>query len=139
MRQRQSTYDFLLLHRITAHICGQTFFNGTIWSILIFYLPLYFELVKGIGIVEAGALLLPLLVTMTPFILFSVWIMDRLNGCYKELNILGFALLSIALGLLSTVKTTTSIAHVVGYMVMVAVGNAFTLQTSIIGYISSCL
>lgn len=102
-------------------------------SLLVFYLPLYFELAKGQSVIMAGVLLLPLMVVVTPFVVLSVLIMKWANGHYKELILVGFAVLSVALGLMSTVQESTSIAHVIGYLVIAAASNAFTLQTTIIG------
>lgn len=102
-------------------------------SLLIFYLPLYYELVKNRSIIMAGVLLLPLVVVVSPFVILSVLLMKRLNGGFKECIIAGYAVLAIALGLMSTVKRSTPLSHIIGFLVLAAAANAFTLQTSIIG------
>lgn len=101
-------------------------------SLTIFSVPLYFEVVRQNSSIKASLYLLAFMAPICPATVVSVAIMDRLNGAYKEITVIGYALMAVAYGLLSTVSRNAEVGAVVGYLVMAGIATGLTFQTTFI-------
>lgn len=92
---------------------------------------MYFQVVRGDTAIRSGVLLLPL-VTVQTVVSFSSGMLQSKTGDYWWNLTVGFAIWTPALGLLSTIDETTSIAKLVGYQVLDGIGAGQTFQTSLV-------
>ncbi|WWD17805.1 hypothetical protein CI109_102247 [Kwoniella shandongensis] len=108
-----------------------TFMNGMAFYATLYYLPQYFQVVRGDSAIRSGVLMLPLLTVQT-FFSFGAGILQSKTGDYWWNLVIGFALWTVGLGLISSVDANASIAKLAGYQVIVGVGAGQTFQTSLI-------
>lgn len=111
-----------------AAIFLNTFSAGACILCQLFYLPQFFQIVRGDSAIRSGVLVLPLLLVTTCFVFICGQILAR-TGEYKFNVVLGYAMWCSALGLLSTFNETTSTAKIVGCLVFTGAGQGQTLQT----------
>ncbi|KAH8669069.1 putative tetracycline efflux protein [Xylariales sp. PMI_506] len=110
---------------------GGAFFTGFMFYCNLYYLPQFYQVVHGASPIESGVLLLPLTLSQT-IVSFTAGALVSKTGNY-QLNLwVGFAIWTIACGLLSTVSPTISNAKLVGYQILSGVGAGQTFQTSLI-------
>lgn len=103
----------------------------------VYYLPQYFQVVRGESPIGSGVLILPQLILTTVFVAISGQLVAR-TGEYKVRSVLvlaftfcadalgstqpsicvGYAMWAIGLGLLSTLDENTSVARIVGYEIL---------------------
>ncbi|EJU04352.1 MFS general substrate transporter [Dacryopinax primogenitus] len=115
-------------------VCGvqiATFLSGCAFYVQLYYLPQYFQVVKGVTSLQSGTQLLPLIVVQTVFS-FSSGLIVSLSGKYRANIYLGFAIWSVGLGLLSTLSLHSTEAQQVGYLILTGVGAGQTFQTTLI-------
>ncbi|KAK4689712.1 MFS transporter, DHA2 family, glioxin efflux transporter, partial [Tremellales sp. Uapishka_1] len=118
-------------NRIVASSMASTFFSGSCFYAVLYYLPTYFQIVKGASAIHSGVLILPLVVIQTVTAFTSGMLVSK-TGDYRWNIIIGFGVWTIGLGLLSTASATTSTAKLVGYQILVGLGAGQTFQTSLI-------
>ncbi|KAL1887408.1 hypothetical protein Sste5346_010249 [Sporothrix stenoceras] len=107
------------------------FFTGFMFYCNLFYLPQFYQVVRGASPIRSGILLLPLVLVQT-VTSFTAGALVSKTGNY-QLNLwVGFAIWTIALGLLSTVSPGISDAKLVGYQILNGIGAGQTFQTSLI-------
>jgi MFS family permease len=94
---------------------------GAGFFVLIFYLPLYFQSVKGSTATRSGIEVLPLLLATVLSSIISGGLITAV-GYYTPFILWGTAMFSIGSGLLSTYTTHTSFGHWFGYQVLTGSG-----------------
>lgn len=110
------------------------------WSVLIrlflacfyatlYYLPTYFQIVRGTSAIRSGVLLLPL-VTVQTIVSFGAGMLQSKTGDYWYNFTIGFAIWTIGLGLLSSIDENTSLAKLIGYEILDGIGAGQTFQVS---------
>ncbi|CAK5262635.1 unnamed protein product, partial [Mycena citricolor] len=95
--------------------------HGVVSIALIYYLPVYFQACFGASPIRSAVDILPAALLIAPFGLvggISVSIVKR----YREANWIGWAFTVVGMGVLSTLKATSSVGSWVGFQVVVAVG-----------------
>ncbi|KAF7334954.1 MFS drug transporter [Mycena venus] len=105
------------------------FINGFVFFSTLYYLPQFFQVALGYDPLHAGLFLIPFLVTQV----FSSWGCGMLvshTGHYRMIINSGFAVWSIACGLISTIRPRSHKALLVVYMILAGVGAGQTMQTS---------
>jgi Fungal trichothecene efflux pump (TRI12) len=104
-----------------------SFCAGASFLIVVYYIPLYFQGVKGVSATRSGIMTLPLLISV---VLFSVagGIMVTVVGYYTPSMIAGMAIFCIGCGLLSTLSPDTSLGKWFGYQVLAGAGIGSCLQ-----------
>ncbi|KAJ6606728.1 MFS general substrate transporter [Mycena sp. CBHHK59/15] len=104
------------------------FINGFVFFSTLYYLPQFFQVALGYDPLHAGLFLIPFLVTQV----FSSWGCGMLvshTGHYRMIINSGFAVWSIACGLISTIRPRSPKPLLVVYMILAGVG-AGQVQTS---------
>lgn len=91
------------------------------------YIPLYQQTVEGASASNSGILLLPMMLGSATVSQISARFISR-TGRYRPLPIVGFALMAIAMLLLSTISADTSRIVVTLYMVLLGVGMGSMVQ-----------
>lgn len=104
---------------------------GAAFFVLIYFVPIWFQAVKGVNAVESGIRTLPMLVgnivaTTIAGILVTV------VGHYTPFMIIGTILTSVGAGVLTLLTTTTTPAEWIGYQALVGLGIGFGWQQAIV-------
>lgn len=89
---------------------------GSALFILTFYLPIWYQAIKGQSAVESGIRLLPYFLGTTAFVIASGILVSKI-GYYTPVLIVGLAVQIIGTGLLTTMHVDTSSAASYGYQV----------------------
>ncbi|WVQ97393.1 hypothetical protein IAU59_004505 [Kwoniella sp. CBS 9459] len=108
-----------------------TLFSGMAFYAALYYLPQYFQVVRGDSAIRSGVLTLPLMLVQTATSL-TAGIIQSKTGDYWWNLVLGFSIWTIGLGLLSSVGSTTGVAKLVVYQVICGIGAGQTFQTSLV-------
>ena len=94
-------------------------------------LPLYLQVVKGNSATEAGLKLIPLMLGIVSMSIFSGKRITT-TGKYKIFPIVGAAIMTIGLILMSTLNETTSFGVLSIYAILVGAGLGLSMQTIVI-------
>jgi MFS family permease len=119
-------------HRNVALICGSAFFlNGPFQSV-IYWLPIWFQTVLGVGPIESGTLYLPTVISdvLAAFI-GSALVMQV--GYWNPFLLFAEASASLGGGLLSTIHREISYGHLIGYQIFGGLG--YSLATAMVSSI----
>ena len=104
-----------------------SFFTGAAFTTLAFYLPLYFQAIKGSSATKSGVETLPLIITTT-VASFAAGILVTVTGYYTPVMIFGMAEFTIGGGLLTTLGVDTSFARTFGYQILAGIGTGMNFQ-----------
>ncbi|KAK7954856.1 hypothetical protein PG988_015550 [Apiospora saccharicola] len=96
-----------------------------------FYLPIYFQGVKGVGPTLSGVYMLPSILSQLLLVVVVGAVISKV-GYYLPFAVLGGILNSIGNGLLSTLTPTTETAKWVGYQIVTGAGRGAAMQICII-------
>ncbi|RKL44843.1 hypothetical protein BFJ72_g3494 [Fusarium proliferatum] len=99
----------------------QVFLSSGIILAMTYFVPLYFQFIKGDGALEAGARLLPLIMFMVVVSMLNGFLMPK-YGLIPVWYIGGSAFALIGSALMYTIDETTSNGKVYGYNVLVGAG-----------------
>ncbi|RDW65075.1 putative HC-toxin efflux carrier TOXA [Coleophoma cylindrospora] len=106
------------------------FFMGQLVCIS-YYLPIYFQGVKGASPTMSGVYILPVVISHVITGLFSGMLIGKV-GYYLPFVIVGAAFVAIGNGLLSTLLPATSTGKWIGYQIIAGVGRGLALQVPVI-------
>jgi EmrB/QacA subfamily drug resistance transporter len=106
-------------------LMGIAFFGAVI------YLPIYLQIVDGVSPTESGLRLLPLIVGLIAASIVSGQLVTR-YGRYKAFPILGTALASTAIYLLSRLDQATPVWMASAYMALLGIGLGLVMQVLIV-------
>ncbi|KAK8017636.1 MFS multidrug transporter, partial [Apiospora rasikravindrae] len=96
-----------------------------------FYLPIYFQGVKGVGPTLSGVYMLPSILNQLLLVVVSGALISKI-GYYLPFAVFGGALNSIGNGLLSTFTPGTETVKWVGYQIITGAGRGAAMQICII-------
>ncbi|KAF8185154.1 MFS general substrate transporter [Pholiota molesta] len=105
------------------------FINGFVYFSTLYYLPQYFQVVLGYGPIGASIFLIPVLVSQILLSWLSGVMVSR-TGRYTMIIHTGFALWSVACGLISTINPKSHKVELVIYMLLAGSGSGQTFQTT---------
>lgn len=103
------------------------FFNGAGMMAMMYYLPIWFQAVKGVSAIESGIMLLPMILSTVIASLASGVITSKV-GYYAPFFIISSTIMPIGAGLLSTLTPSTGSAKWIGYQIIFGVGLGFGAQ-----------
>ncbi|KAJ9148310.1 Major facilitator superfamily transporter [Pleurostoma richardsiae] len=104
-----------------------TFCIGSQMMIIVYFLPIWFQAIKGVSAVDSGIRLLPLVLPMVVSSMLTGIIITKV-GYYTPFMIGGVCLMSIGAGLLTTLEVDTPKAKWVGYQFLYGWGQGATFQ-----------
>ncbi|KAK2738275.1 MFS sugar transporter [Myotisia sp. PD_48] len=104
---------------------------GSSFFIFVFYIPIWFQAIKGASATKSGIMNLPLLLSM---VIFSVLVGGTITaiGYLTPFLYISAVLSAIGAGLLTTFTTTTSHEKWIGYQVIYGAGVGIGFQLSLI-------
>jgi hypothetical protein len=136
----------LLKLRNVAGVYLQQFFFGSGYFMVLFVVPLYIQLVHGrsaftsvslhlsvsqqLNVAQQGLIFLAWICPICPGVAVSVLVL-RNTGRYTEFITFSNALLTVSLGLLSTLRADTGLGVVVGYLALGGFAIGYGMETSI--------
>src|SRR5207248_2652183 len=97
----------------------------------IVFMPLFLQIVTGATATVSGMLVLPMLIASTLSTLVAGRIMTR-TGRYKIFPVLGFALMSVGLGLLSMLGASSGRGTALAFMAVFGLGFGMTTQILVV-------
>lgn len=89
---------------------------GSALVILTFYLPIWYQSIKGQSAISAGIRLLPYFLGITVFVIGSGILVSKMGYC-TPVVVVGIALMIVGTGLLTTLQVDTSSGKSYGYQV----------------------
>ncbi|KAK2767550.1 hypothetical protein FQN54_003708 [Arachnomyces sp. PD_36] len=124
---------------MTSFLKNRTLLVGSVFSFFIaggfyvalFYLPIYFQAVKGADAVQSGIRLIPLILGMT-LIQIVVGVMITVTGIFNPYLTIGGALTAVGSGLLMMLDVDTGSPKWIGYQIVAGAGVGFCLSVPII-------
>jgi hypothetical protein len=107
-----------------------TIIHGMVVGSLLYYLPLYFEAVKGFSPVSAGIGLFPLTFTIAPMALITGLTMSR-TGRYRLPIWVGWLMSTLGMGLFALLdyKTSTAAWVCISLVLGIGLGSLFSSQS----------
>ncbi|KAJ6519353.1 putative efflux pump antibiotic resistance protein [Mycena sanguinolenta] len=105
---------------------------GASFFVFVFYVPIWFQAIKGVSAVKSGIDNLPMLFAVVIAIMGSGGLISAI-GYYTPFILLSTVFMSVGGGLLTTFKTNTGHAHWIGYQVIYGLGVGFGMQTPLMG------
>lgn len=111
---------------VVIAIC--TFVNSVILYWVVYFLPVYFQVVLGSTPARAGVQVIPMTVIGIPGAAISVVVLAKW-GKYRILHKIGFGIMTIGLGLFTLQNQHTTTAQWVIYQVIPALGSGMVLNT----------
>jgi MFS family permease len=117
----------LVKNRSIAAAMWFTFFHGASLIVILYYLPIWFQAIKGVSAVKSGIMLLPIVLS-TVFASLSSGILVSKLGYYTPFFTLSTVLMTIGAGLLTTLTPTTGHAKWIGYQVLFGLGLGSGMQ-----------
>ncbi|EER24749.1 MFS sugar transporter [Coccidioides posadasii str. Silveira] len=115
-------------------IASAAFFALTLGSsffIIVFYLPIWFQAIKGASATKSGIMAIPLVLALVIFSLLS-GIGTTVTGYYTPFTYVASILSTIGAGMLTTFTTTTGHEKWIGYQVIFGTGLGFGFQLPLI-------
>lgn len=121
----------LVKQRVIAVAMGFIFFLAGGFFLLLYYIPIYFQVVSGVTASESGIRNLPLIFGTTIATIISGGLIT-MYGHYVPFMIVGASMSTIGSGLLYTLSTTSKSSHWIGYQAIAGLGIGVTLQIPVI-------
>ncbi|KAJ6615515.1 MFS transporter [Mycena sp. CBHHK59/15] len=103
---------------------------GSSFFVLVYFLPIWFQAIKGVSAVKSGIDNLPMILSLVISSLVAGGIITVV-GYYTPFMILSTVLMSVGAGLLSTFTVNTGHAHWIGYQIIFGFGVGFGMQQAI--------
>ncbi|KAJ7661537.1 major facilitator superfamily transporter [Mycena polygramma] len=100
---------------------------GSSFFILVYFLPIWFQAIKGVSAVKSGIDNLPMILSLVVSSLLSGAIITFL-GYYTPFMILSSVLMAVGAGLISTFGVHTGHAHWIGFQIIYGLGVGFGMQ-----------
>ncbi|KAH8807460.1 major facilitator superfamily domain-containing protein [Xylogone sp. PMI_703] len=118
-----------LKQRILIILFMQTAAATTIFFVPIYFIPLFYQFVRGLSTIDSGVRLLPLVCLLVFAVIINGALMSK-YGYYMPWYLAGGCLALIGSALMYTVKLDTSDAHIYGYTVLLGLGGGMYAQAS---------
>ncbi|CAG9954499.1 unnamed protein product [Clonostachys rosea f. rosea IK726] len=121
----------MITRRNMAAAAWNGFLNGGAFPLLVYYIPLWHQVIKEVDAVQSGIRLLPLILGVVVCALLAGALVSKF-GYYNIFMILGSIILPIGEGLLTTWNVDTPFSQWVGYQAMIGIGIGFGQQQPMI-------
>ncbi|KAJ7021451.1 DHA14-like major facilitator [Mycena alexandri] len=104
---------------------------GSSFFILVYFLPIWFQAIKGVSAVKSGIDNLPMILSLVISSLLAGGIISAM-GYYTPFMVLSSILMGVGAGLISTFNTNTGSARWIGFQIIYGLGVGFGMQQPII-------
>lgn len=117
----------IIKQRTVAASCGAAFFIYGALLLQAFYLPIWFQAIKGTSALTSGVNMIPYMLTNALFSLLAGIFVSQ-NGLFAPPAIIGCAIGTIGSGLLATLKPDSSLGHWFDFEVLISAGLGMAIQ-----------
>lgn len=117
----------IIKQRSIAACVWYGFFNGAGMMVLLYYLPIWFQAIKGASAIKSGIMLLPLILSTVLGSLSSGIVVSRV-GYYTPFLIISSVIMPIGAGLLATFTPSTGHSKWIGYQILFGIGLGVGMQ-----------
>ena len=117
----------IVTQRTVAASCGAAFFIYGTTLLHAYYLPIWFQAIKGASAVHSGVNMIPYMCANALLGLIAGIFVSK-NGMFAPPAIVGCAIGTIGCGLLATMHANTSTATWVGYEILASAGIGMAIQ-----------
>ncbi|KAF7331034.1 Major facilitator superfamily transporter [Mycena venus] len=121
----------ILKNRSIAAGVWFSLFLGSSFFILVYFLPIWFQAIKGVSAVKSGIDNLPMILSLVISSLIA-GVFITVVGYYTPFMILSSVLMGVGSGLISTFGVGTGHAHWIGYQIIYGLGVGFGMQQPVI-------
>ncbi|KAH9813593.1 major facilitator superfamily domain-containing protein [Melampsora americana] len=121
----------LLRNRTQVGACLQAFFIKLSMLSVVYFLPIYFQVIQHASATKSGIDLLPLMLTIVVSAAAIGFLISH-TGYYWPALIVGSVILTVGTGLLYTLDEFSSNAKISGFQVMVGAGLGLVLQNVVV-------
>lgn len=121
----------LFKNRSVAAVLATNWFFGMTFFSMVYYLPIYFQVIRGDSAMWSGIRLIPMEMMIAVFSTFSGIFISK-KGIFKPLLPIGMGLLTICVGLLSLFGKDTPHSKVYGFTVIGGMGMGCMFSSAII-------
>lgn len=104
---------------------------GAAFFVMVYYLPIWFQSIKGATAVKSGIMNLPLILGLVVISMIAGGLITKV-GYYTPFVIGSSILMAIGAGLISTFTTTTGHSHWIGYQLLFGFGVGMGMQQTLI-------
>jgi hypothetical protein len=115
---------------VAASSVYSALFGGTLF-VLIFYVPLYFQTIKGISATKSGIDILPLILSNVVASIVAGGLITVV-GYYTPFLIAGSIFLAVGAGLVSTLDIDSPFAKWFGYQLLAGIGAGMSIQVTLL-------
>lgn len=130
--KEHATIPFNIIgQRSVAAACWFAFCLGGTFFVMVYWLPIWFQAIKGASAFKSGIMCIPMILTLVIANIIS-GIGTMVIGYYAPFYYAAVILASIGGGLLSTFETTTAHDKWIGYQVIYGFGIGFGMQQPLI-------
>ena len=117
----------IILQRTVSASCLAAFFTYAALLVHTYYLPIWFEAVRGTSAIHAGVNMIPYMLANALFSLLAGIVVSK-HGQYAPPAIIGYVIATIGCGLITTFNVNTNSAHWIGYEVLTSAGFGLAIQ-----------
>ncbi|CAB4480306.1 MFS general substrate transporter [Rhizophagus irregularis] len=123
----------LFKNRMVIACFAVNFFQGMSFFAMVYFIPLFFQIVKGATATKAGLDLLPLILAVVFTVIFTGQLISRTPIItYKMYCTLGGIFIIIGSGLMSTFSETSKKGELIGYLLIAGIGIGCIMQITIL-------
>ncbi|KAI0096706.1 major facilitator superfamily domain-containing protein [Nemania sp. FL0031] len=125
-----STPPRLFKHRTSSTGFLMIFLAGIVIQAISYFLPIYFQAIKGASPLLSGVYYLPFSIALVPLAGLAGGFLSK-TGRYRPVHFAGFALSAIGVGLLSTLDENSSTGKWIGFQILAAGGSGFIFTVTL--------
>lgn len=104
---------------------------GAAFFVFVYYLPIWFQAIKGVSAVESGIRNIPMILGLVIFSMVAGIVITKV-GYYTPFVLTSSVLMSIGAGLLSTLNVDSGHSKWIGYQIIFGAGVGFGMQQTLI-------
>jgi hypothetical protein len=119
---------------LNRNVWGSAWFGamlGAGFFVMVYYLPIWFQAVKGVSATKSGIMNLPCILGLV-IISMGAGVLVTVTGYYTPWMLLSSVLMAIGAGLLATLKTDSGHAEWIGYQFLFGAGVGFGMQQTLV-------
>jgi len=131
MKEHATIPFHIISRRNVAAACWFSFCLGGAFFVLVYWLPIWFQAIKGASAFKSGIMCIPMVLSLVVANIIS-GIGTTVAGYYAPFYFAGLIFSSIGAGLLSTMDTATGHEKWIGYQVIYGFGIGFGMQQPLI-------
>ncbi|KAL1863008.1 hypothetical protein Daus18300_008164 [Diaporthe australafricana] len=119
-------------HRNVGLICASSFFVNGPFQVIIYWLPIWFQAVRGRTPTESGVDYLPTVISDAVMALLGTGVVMKI-GWWNPFLLFANAMVCLCGGLLSTIYLGISSGHLIGYQILGGVGYSLATNLAQVG------